>query len=60
MRHAGRVTEVLLLADDDQQLVTWRAADDESAARMAETLGEDRRVSPAQLSIVVNADRRRR
>ena len=46
--------EVLLLADDDQQLVTWRGADDESAARMSETLGEGRRVSPAQLSIVVN------
>ena len=26
--------EVLLLADDDQQLVTWRAADDTSAARL--------------------------
>jgi transcriptional regulator with XRE-family HTH domain len=46
--------EVLLLADDDQQLVTWRAGDDVSGEWLARVLRDDRPVSPAQLSVVVN------
>lgn len=46
--------EVLLLPDDDQQLVTWRAADAVSADRLAALLTDGRPVSPAQLSVVVN------
>jgi hypothetical protein len=46
--------EVLLLPDDDQQLVTWRAADDTTAERLATLLRTARPVSPAQLSVVVN------
>jgi transcriptional regulator with XRE-family HTH domain len=46
--------EVLLLPDDDQQLVAWRAADDASAERLASALSDARPVSPAQLSVVVN------
>ena len=46
--------EVLLLADDEQQLVTWRAADDSTATRLATVLGDGRPVSPPQLSVVVN------
>jgi transcriptional regulator with XRE-family HTH domain len=46
--------EVLLLPDDDQQLVTWRAADDATAERLATLVRDDRPVSPAQLSVVVN------
>lgn len=46
--------EVLLLADDEQQLVTWRAADEVSAERLATVLRDGRPVSPAQLSVVVN------
>jgi transcriptional regulator with XRE-family HTH domain len=46
--------EVLLLADDEQQLVTWRAADDASAERLAALLRDTQPVSPAQLSVVVN------
>ena len=46
--------EVLLLPDDDQQLVTWRAADDVSAERLTALLHDTRPVSPAQLSVVVN------
>jgi transcriptional regulator with XRE-family HTH domain len=46
--------EELLLPDDDQQLVTWRAADDATAERLAALLRTARPVSPAQLSVVVN------
>lgn len=46
--------EVLLLPDDDQQLVTWRAADDVTAERLATRLRDAHPVSPAQLSVVVN------
>src|SRR3954447_3592435 len=46
--------EVMLLADDEQQLVTWRAADDVSAERLTALLSDTRPVSPAQLSVVVN------
>jgi transcriptional regulator with XRE-family HTH domain len=46
--------EVLLLADDEQRLMTWRAADDATARRLATLLQEPRPVSPAQLSVVVN------
>jgi hypothetical protein len=46
--------EVLLLADDEQQLVTWRAADEVSAERLAALLRDTRPVSPAKLSVVVN------
>jgi transcriptional regulator with XRE-family HTH domain len=46
--------EVLLLADDDQQLVTWRAADDLTAERLTTRLRDTQPVSPAQLSVVVN------
>jgi transcriptional regulator with XRE-family HTH domain len=46
--------EVMLLADDEQQLVTWRAADDVSAERLAALLHDTQPVSPAQLSVVVN------
>jgi transcriptional regulator with XRE-family HTH domain len=46
--------EVLLLPDDDQQLVTWRAADGGSEERIATLLRDARPVSPAQLSVVVN------
>ena len=44
----------MLLADDEQQLVTWRAADDVSAERLAALLRDAKPVSPAQLSVVVN------
>ena len=46
--------EVLLLADDDQQLVTWRPADDATAERLAARSLDAEPVSPAQLSVVVN------
>jgi transcriptional regulator with XRE-family HTH domain len=46
--------EVLLLPDDDQQLVTWRAADDVTAGRLDALLRDAQPVSPAQLSVVVN------
>ena len=46
--------EVLLLPDDDQQLVTWRAADDATAERLVALVRDSRPVSPAQLSVVVN------
>jgi transcriptional regulator with XRE-family HTH domain len=46
--------EVLLLPDDDQHLVTWRAADAVSAERLATVLRDGQPVSPAQLSVVVN------
>ena len=46
--------EVMLLADDEQQLVTWRAADDVSAERLAASVHNTQPVSPAQLSVVVN------
>jgi transcriptional regulator with XRE-family HTH domain len=46
--------EVLLLADDEQQLVTWRGADGASVARIADALDGRRPVSPAQLTVVVN------
>ena len=46
--------EVLLLADDDQQLVTWRAADAASEERLATLVRDGQPVSPAQLSVVVN------
>ncbi len=52
--HLDLAYEVLLLADDDQQLVTWRAADDLTAARLTAILDDGRPVSPAQLSVVVN------
>lgn len=46
--------EVLLLPDDDQQLVTWRAADAASEGRLASLVRDGQLVSPAQLSVVVN------
>jgi len=46
--------EVLLLADDEQQLVTWRAADELSDERLAMLVRAGQPVSPAQLSVVVN------
>ena len=46
--------EVLLLPDDHQQLVTWRAADDATDERLRRVLAEATPVSPAQLSVVVN------
>ncbi|HEX4493011.1 MAG TPA: helix-turn-helix transcriptional regulator [Acidimicrobiia bacterium] len=46
--------EVLLLADDDQRLVTWRAADDITAPRLAALVDEHRPQTPARLSVVVN------
>jgi transcriptional regulator with XRE-family HTH domain len=46
--------EVLVLADDAQHLVTWRAADDASAERLTALLRDTQPVSPAQLSVVVN------
>ncbi len=46
--------EVLLLPDDDQQLVTWRAADDATTERLVVLVRDSRPVSPAQLSVVVN------
>jgi len=46
--------EVLVLAEDDQQLVTWRAADDATAERLAALVRDARPMSPPQLSVVVN------
>jgi transcriptional regulator with XRE-family HTH domain len=46
--------EVLILADDAQHLVTWRAADDATAERLTTLLRDTQPVSPAQLSVVVN------
>ena len=46
--------EVLLLPEDDQRLVTWRAADDVTAERLAARVSGARPMSPAQLSVVVN------
>jgi len=46
--------EVLLLADDEQQLVTWRAADEGSNVRLATLVRDGQPVSPAKLSVVVN------
>jgi transcriptional regulator with XRE-family HTH domain len=46
--------EVLLLPDDDQQLVTWRAVDDVSAERLVAVTRDGQPVSPAQLSVVVS------
>jgi transcriptional regulator with XRE-family HTH domain len=46
--------EVLLLADEDHRLVTWRAADDVTADRLARLLREERPAGTPQLSVVVN------
>jgi transcriptional regulator with XRE-family HTH domain len=46
--------EVMLLAEDDQRLVIWRAAEEDHAERFAAAVGEHRPASPAQLSVVVN------
>jgi transcriptional regulator with XRE-family HTH domain len=46
--------EVLVLPDDDQQLVTWRAADDLTAGKLVTLLRDTQPVSPPQLSVVVN------
>jgi transcriptional regulator with XRE-family HTH domain len=46
--------EVLVLPDDDQQLITWRAADAATAVRLDGLLRDARPVSPPQLSVVVN------
>lgn len=46
--------EVLLLADEDQRLVTWRSADDVTARRLATLLHDAQPTSPPQLSVVVN------
>jgi transcriptional regulator with XRE-family HTH domain len=52
--HLDLAYEVLVLAEDDQQLVTWRAADDVTAGRLDGLLTDGQPVSPAQLSVVVN------
>lgn len=46
--------EAMRLADEDQQLITWRGADDAAAARLATLVRDTQPVSPAQLSVVVN------
>jgi transcriptional regulator with XRE-family HTH domain len=46
--------EVLLLAEEDHRLITWRAADAVTVDRLATLLRAAQPVSPAQLSVVVN------
>ena len=46
--------EVLLLADEDQRLVTWRSADDVTTGRLTTLLRDAQPTSPPQLSVVVN------
>ena len=47
--------ESLVLADDDQRLVTWLPADDATAAAMRTAVAAPEPVSPAQLRIVADA-----
>src|SRR5262249_41075586 len=46
--------EVLVLPEDQQRLITWRSGNDATAERFATLVREQRPVSPARLSVVVN------
>lgn len=44
--------EVLSMADEDQRLVTWLAADERTEARLATAIGVDHPTSPPRLRVV--------